>query len=100
VGKLLGHNVAGSDGRPALRKGRPLTADDVAFLRSLGRSVVYVAEPGTGDLDEDTAALRVAQAAMGPGLRLRGAGVGRANLLATHAGVFRPDSSGSTNAKA
>jgi molybdenum cofactor cytidylyltransferase len=91
VGKLLGHNVAGSDGRPALRKGRPLTAADVALLRSLGRSAVYVAEPANDDLDEDTAAIRVAQAAMGPGLRLRGPGVGRANLLATHAGVFRVD---------
>jgi hypothetical protein len=93
VGKLLAHNVAGSDGRPALRKGRPLTADDVALLRGLGRSVVYIAEPGTDDLDEDTAALRIAQAAMGPGLRLRGPGVGRANLLAAQAGVFRVDPS-------
>jgi hypothetical protein len=93
VGKLLAHNVAGSDGRPALRKGRPLTADDVALLRRLGRSAVYVAEPGTDDLDEDTAALRVAQAAMGPGLRLSGPGVGRANLLATHAGLLRVDAS-------
>jgi len=90
-GRLLGHNVAGTDGRPALRKGRPLTADDLALLRSLGRSVVYVAEPGPDDLDEDTAARRVAQAAMGLGLRLVGPGAGRANLVATGPGLFRVD---------
>jgi molybdenum cofactor cytidylyltransferase len=89
VGKLLGHNVAGSDGRPALRKGRPLSREDVALLNRLGRKVVYVAEPGTSDLDEDAAARRVAQAAQGPGLRLVGPGSGRANLVATGRGVLR-----------
>ncbi len=91
VGKVLGHNVAGADGRPALRKGRPLSPEDVALLRQLGRQVVYVAEPGAGDLDEDAAARRVAQAALGPGLRLVGPGAGRANLLATGRGVLRVD---------
>ena len=50
-GKLLGHNVTG--GRwagPLLRKGRALTADDVAALVALGRATVYVAEPGQGDV--------------------------------------------------
>jgi molybdopterin biosynthesis enzyme len=91
VGKILGHNVAGADGRPALRKGRPLSPEDVALLRHLGRQVVYVAEPGTGDLDEDAAARRVAQGALGPGLRLVGPGAGRANLVATGRGVLRVD---------
>ena len=91
VGRLLGHNVAGADGRPALRKGRPLSPEDVALLRGLGRQVVYVAEPGTNDLDENAAARRVAQAALGLGLRLVGPGAGRANLLATGRGVLRVD---------
>src|SRR6185295_16574894 len=34
AGKLLGHNVTGADGHLVLRKGRPLTAEDVALLRS------------------------------------------------------------------
>src|SRR5262245_40992813 len=38
-GKILGHNLAGADGRPALRKGRPLSAADVAVLRALGREL-------------------------------------------------------------
>jgi molybdenum cofactor cytidylyltransferase len=58
-GKILGHNIAGADGRRALRKGRPLTATDVALLRQLGRQMVYVAELEAGDVDENAAALRV-----------------------------------------
>jgi hypothetical protein len=78
VGKLLGHNVTGADGRPLLRKGRALTPADVAALVALGRATVYVAEPGQGDVTENDAARRVAEAAMGPGLRLVGPYTGRA----------------------
>jgi molybdenum cofactor cytidylyltransferase len=91
AGKILGHNVAGADGRLVLRKGRALTADDLAVLRQAGRASVYVAEPGPDDVDEDTAARRIAQAAMGPGLRLVGPISARANLLATALGVLRVD---------
>jgi molybdenum cofactor cytidylyltransferase len=92
-GKLLGHNVADASGRPALRKGRALSAPDVELLRSLGRSVVYVAEPGEGDVAENEAARRVAQAAAGglAGLRVVGPGAGRANLVATGLGLLRVD---------
>jgi molybdenum cofactor cytidylyltransferase len=90
-GSLLGHNVADESGRPALRKGRPLSATDLDLLRRLGRSVVYVAEPGPDDVDEDKAARRVAQAACGAGLRMVGPGAGRANLVTTTLGLLRVD---------
>jgi molybdenum cofactor cytidylyltransferase len=90
-GAILGHNVAGADGARVLRKGRPLSAADVATLAGLGRRVVYVARLGPGDVDEDRAALRVAQAALGPGLRLSAAASGRVNVIATGLGVFRVD---------
>jgi molybdopterin biosynthesis enzyme len=90
-GKLLGHNVADAAGRPALRKGRPLTAADVELLRGLGRTVVYVGEPGPHDVGEDQAARRVAEAACGPGLRVAGPGAGRANLVAASLGLLRVD---------
>lgn len=90
-GKILGHNVTGADGRRALRKGRSLTAEDVERLRRLGRERVYVAEMEADDVDEDTAAGRVAKAAMGDGLRLSGPSTGRANLYTTARGVLRVD---------
>lgn len=91
VGKVLGHNIAGPDGQRLLRKGKPLTADDVSALRAVGRNSVYVAEIEPGDLDEDAAARRVAQAVQGNGLRLSGPASGRVNLLATMQGVLRVD---------
>lgn len=90
-GKILGHNIAGLDGRRALRKGRPLTAADVATLREIGRQVVYVAELDPDDVDEDRAARRLAEAAMGDGVRLSGPASGRVNFLATVLGVLRVD---------
>jgi molybdenum cofactor cytidylyltransferase len=65
-GRILGHNVAGRDGRRLLRKGRALSRDDVDRLRGLGRRSVYVAELEPGDVEENAAALRIAQAAVGP----------------------------------
>ncbi|RMG98087.1 MAG: molybdopterin-binding protein [Chloroflexi bacterium] len=91
VGKILGHNIAGPDGKRRLRKGTVLSAADVALLQELGRTAVYVAELEPEDVDENTAALRVAQAIMGEGLRLSGPATGRANLLTTTAGVLRVD---------
>lgn len=88
---ILGHNVAGADGRRALRKGRSLTAEDVAVLRRLGHDRVYAAEIEADDVDEDAAAGRVAEAIMGDGLRLSGPSTGRANLYTTVRGVVRVD---------
>ena len=90
-GKILGHNVAGPDGRRLLRKGRPLAAQDVAALRAMGRRVVYLAQPAASDVLEDAAARRVAEAARGPGLAVSGPASGRANLVATTLGVLRLD---------
>jgi molybdenum cofactor cytidylyltransferase len=91
AGKLLGHNIAGPDGHRLLRKGRPLTGEDIAALRAIGRTSVYVAELAPDDVDEDAAARRVAKAVGGGGLRLPGAASGRANLLSTALGVLRVD---------
>src|SRR3954451_6109638 len=91
AGKILGHNIAGPDGHRLLRKGRPLTAADLAALAGIGRQSVYVAELEPGDVDENNAARRVARALAGPGLRLPGAASGRANALANFMGILRVD---------
>ncbi len=90
-GRILAHNIHADDGRRAFRKGRRLTAEDVAHLRALGRRRVYVAELEPEDVDEDTAARRLAEAAMGSGLSLSGPATGRANLRAANLGVLRLD---------
>jgi molybdenum cofactor cytidylyltransferase len=88
-GKVLAHNVAGMDGRRLFRKGRTLTAEDVAALKAAGRANVYVAQLGPADIDEDSAARQLAKAVAGAGLRLSGPASGRVNLLATGPGVLR-----------
>lgn len=90
-GKILGHNIAGADGRRLLRKGKPLTNEDLRKLHALGRSSVYVAEMEPDDVGENDAARRVANAVCGPGLNISGVTSGRANLLADRQGISRID---------
>jgi molybdenum cofactor cytidylyltransferase len=90
-GKILGHNIAGANGQRLLRKGRRLTDADLESLHVLGRQSVYVAQLEETDVDENTAARRVAEAICGPGLHMPGASSGRANLLSDTAGLLRVD---------
>ena len=90
-GKILGHNIAGANGQRLLRKGRRLTRADLESLRALGRQAVYVAQLEETDVDENTAARRVAEAVCGPGLHTSGAASGRANLLSSQGGLLRVD---------
>lgn len=91
AGKILGHNLSGPDGKRLFRKGKPLTAEDTLKLQQAGRTAVYVAELEEGDVEEDQAALRLARAAAGSGLRLSRPSAGRVNLLSTGLGVLRVD---------
>jgi molybdopterin biosynthesis enzyme len=91
LGKTLGHNIARPDGRRLLRKGKTLTREDLDALRGIGRAWVYVAELEPGDLGEDSAARRTAEAVAGGGLRMSGPAAGRVNLLAAAPGVLRVD---------
>jgi hypothetical protein len=91
VGKVLGHNMAGADGRRLFRKGHPLTPADVTTLLEMGRSVVYVAELEADDVAENEAARRVAAAVSGTGLSLTGPATGRVNLKAAILGILRVD---------
>ena len=90
-GKILGHNIAGANGQRLLRKGKPLTDEDLEKLRALGRTSVYVAEMEPDDVDENRAARRVAEAICGSGLYISGVASGRANLLSNEIGILRID---------
>ncbi|MEP6896286.1 MAG: molybdopterin-binding protein [Chloroflexota bacterium] len=90
-GKILGHNIAGSNGQRLLRKGKPLTDEDLENLRGLGRVTVYVAEMEPDDVDENKAARRVAEAVCGVGLHLQGSAAGRSNLISDQQGILRVD---------
>jgi hypothetical protein len=88
-GKILAHHIARPGGGQAFRKGKPLKAEDITALRALGRQQVYVAELEAGDIDEDSAAVRIAAAVSGRDLAATRPHAGRVNLQANCLGILR-----------
>ncbi|HWA92529.1 MAG TPA: molybdopterin-binding/glycosyltransferase family 2 protein [Rhizomicrobium sp.] len=80
-GAILAHSV-----RP-LRKGRVLSAEDIAQLEAAGVREVVVARLEPSDIGEDDAASRIAASCAGDGVRIGAAFTGRANLYATAPGL-------------
>ncbi len=79
-GAILAHSLrlAGA----SFKKGRILSAADVATLRAAGKVSVIAARLEPGDLHEDAAATAVAEALAGEGLSVSAAFTGRCNLIA------------------
>jgi len=90
-GQILGHNIAGRNGRRALRKGRALSEANIVTLRDLGRQTVYIARLDCDDVDENLAAARIATAVTGSGVRCSAAATGRVNIFAEQLGIVRVD---------
>ncbi len=76
-----------------LKKGAVLDADAIAALRSSGKASVIAARLEPGDVSEDEAARRLAEALVSPGLVRSGAGTGRVNLAAETPGLLRVEAS-------
>lgn len=84
-GAILAHGIY-SPGI-AYKKGRVLTAADVAHLRGAGHDTVMAARLGSEDVPEDEAAAAIAAAVAGEGLSVAEASTGRCNLFATVHGL-------------
>jgi hypothetical protein len=91
IGHILRHNIAGTGGRKAFRKGHRLVVADLPRLRALGFEAVRVAVLETGDVHEDEAAQRLAAAVAGSGVVAMRPAASRVNLLAVADGVVRID---------
>ncbi|MFN3954240.1 MAG: molybdopterin-binding protein [Pararhodobacter sp.] len=93
LGAVLAHSIPLPGGR--LRKGKRLEATDLAALAQAGHQRVTVARLAADDIDEDSAALLLAQALVpdpeAAGLRLQAVGTGRVNILARGPGLARID---------
>jgi molybdenum cofactor cytidylyltransferase len=88
-GAILGHSIRA--GRQVFKKGRVLTAEDVATLQATGRDGVVAARLEPGDIGEDEAARRVAAAVAGPGTTASAPFTGRCNLFAEIEGLLVVD---------
>ena len=89
AGAILAHGR--KLGRKTFKKGRLLSARDVEELLSAGVEWVIAARLDPGDLGEDEAARRIADAARGAHVSTRRAFTGRANLFAQAPGVLVVD---------
>lgn len=69
AGSVLAHDVevVRAERRERLRKGRVLSSDDLPVLLAADRDI-HVIIPDDGDIHEDAAARRLAQAVAGPGM--------------------------------
>ena len=89
LGATAVHSVRLPDG--VLRKGTVIGAPEIARLAAAEIAVITVVRLDPGDVDEDVAAQRLADALAGSGVRVERAFTGRANLFAEQAGVLVVD---------
>ena len=88
-GHILAHSLRLRDG--VLKKGRVLDGDDLRRLAEGGYERVVTACLEPGDVPEDEAAERLAQALAGNGVRVGAAFTGRSNLYASSRGLLQVD---------
>ncbi|ALG72736.1 4-diphosphocytidyl-2C-methyl-D-erythritol kinase [Azospirillum thiophilum] len=88
-GAILAHSLR--LGSVSFKKGRRLSASDVAALREAGLAEVIAAKLNAADIGEDTAASRIATAVAGEAVQVAAAFTGRVNLFAGARGLLRLD---------
>jgi molybdenum cofactor cytidylyltransferase len=93
VSDAIGGIVAHAIRQPGLtlRKGDRLGEPQIALLREAGMGTVTIAQLEPGDVGEDEAASRLAQAVAGDHVRVEKPFTGRANLFAETPGVLLAD---------
>lgn len=89
VGAVAAHSVRA--GEAVVRKGSTITAEDAERLQAAGIETVVAVRMEPGDVPEDEAARRLAEAIAGEGVVVERPFTGRSNLFARHAGVLLAD---------
>ncbi len=89
LGAILAHAIRLETG--VFKKGRQLSAEDVAKLRDAGFNLITAAKLSPDDVPEDSAARRFAIAATGEGVNAQEAFTGRANIYSDAAGLVLID---------
>ena len=91
LGTILAHGLRAGERR--LKKGTILGRVEIEALREAGHRAAVVAELSSDDVPEDEAAAHLAQAMVGPHMRVSAAFTGRCNLYATADGLLSVDRS-------
>jgi hypothetical protein len=91
VGAVLCRDVLGADGRPARLKGHRLERADALVLEASPEEDLHLLWLDPGDVDEDTAASRLAAAVAGEGVSVGRPVESQVRLSAEHRGLLRVD---------
>ncbi|MBN1188657.1 MAG: molybdopterin-binding protein [Dehalococcoidales bacterium] len=93
IGLVLGHDVTkvipGKFKGPAFRRGHVIRKEDLPELLSIGREHIYVIELEEGEVHEEEAAIRIANAIGGSGVEFSQPKEGRVNLKAKYHGLLK-----------
>ena len=93
VGTVLAHDmtriVPGKSKGAGFKKGHIVTAEDIDELLRIGKRHLYVLELPEDRLHEDEAALRIASAISGEGMRWTRPSEGKSNIISPHAGLVK-----------
>jgi molybdopterin biosynthesis enzyme len=93
VGMVLAHDITrivpGQFKGPAFKKGHIIRPEDIPLMLDIGKEKILVLDLKNGFIHEDEAALRIAKAAAGPGLRLSEVSEGRVNLISEFSGLLK-----------
>ena len=91
TGRVLCHEIRTADGQIALPKGRVLDETDAALALTLSWSEMHVMVLDDGDVHEDDAGARVANAVAGDGVEVRVPAGGHRPVAATGRGLLTID---------
>jgi molybdenum cofactor synthesis domain-containing protein len=93
VGMVLGHDVTkvvpGKFKGPVFRRGHIIQKEDLPELLSIGKEHIYVIDLEEGEVHEEEAAIRIANAIGGNGVELSKPKEGRVNLIARVRGLLK-----------
>lgn len=93
IGKVLGHDltkiVPGEYKGPAFRKGHIIRAEDISFLKEIGKEHIYLIELTEGQIHENDAIRRMAVAVAGANVTLTEPSEGRITIKAGIDGLLK-----------
>jgi hypothetical protein len=93
IGKVLGHDltkiVPGEYKGPAFRKGHIIRSEDIPFLKNIGKEHIYLIDLTDGQLHENDAIRRMADAVAGNHVILSDPAEGRINIRSAIDGLLK-----------
>lgn len=93
VGTVLAHDltqiIPGEYKGAKFKKGHIITTEDIPVLISMGKRHLYVVQKDDTDIHEDEAALRIAKAAAGEGVRISSPSEGKVEIFSDCKGLLK-----------